>query len=49
MYLRNPDKIPGTFDDSAEGYATNELHGFATSRDRWRVHFGRVPLKRLNE
>ena len=47
MYLRNPDKIPGTFVVSAEGYATNELHGFATSRDRWRVRLGKVPLKKL--
>ena len=47
MVLRNPDKIPGTFDVGAEGYATNELHGFASSRTRWRVRLGHVPLKKL--
>jgi hypothetical protein len=47
MYLRNPAQIAGTFIVSADGYATNELHGFATPSDRWRVHFGRVPLKKL--
>src|SRR5439155_8730047 len=47
MYLRNPDKMAGSFAVSADRYATNELHGFASSRTRWRVRLGEVPLKKL--
>ena len=49
MHSANPEKISGSFVVIANGYVTNELHGFATAHDRWRVHFGRVRLKKLNE
>ena len=46
MYLHNPESISGSFTVSADGYATNELHGVATSRSLWRVDLGRVVLSR---
>jgi len=49
MHSANPEKLSGSFLVIANGYVTNDLHGFATAHDRWRVHFGRVPLKKLNE
>ena len=49
MHSPNPAKTSGSFVVIANGYVTNDLHGFATAHDRWRVHFGRVPLKKLNE
>ncbi len=42
----NPEKIEGSFIVTATGYASNELHGVATSRDYWRVDLGRIPLKK---
>lgn len=47
MYLPNPRSMPGSFSVSADGYATNEFHGVATSRTFWRVDLGRVLLRRL--
>jgi len=48
MYLRNPKGAiyPSSFLISAEGYATNELHGIATSHTLWRVDLGKVLLKK---
>jgi len=45
MYLHNPKSISGSFIVSADGYATNELHGVAMSH-LWRVDLGRVLLSR---
>ena|SRR6266540_1932943 len=46
MYVRNPESLPGSFLVHADGYATNELHGIATSRTRWHVDLGKVLLRR---
>jgi len=46
MYFPNPHEIRGSFLVSADGYATNELHGTATSRTHWRVDFGQVLLRK---
>jgi hypothetical protein len=46
MYLRNPESLAGSFIISADGYATNELHGTATSRTFWRVQLGKILLQR---
>jgi len=46
MYLRNPESLTGSFLVSADGYATNELHGMATSRTFWRVQLGKIALQR---
>jgi hypothetical protein len=46
MYLHNPESISGSFTDSADRYATNQLQGIATSRSLWRVELGRVLLTR---
>jgi hypothetical protein len=46
MYHPNPYSINGAFLISAEGYATNELHGVATSRTSWRVEVGKVLLSK---
>lgn len=46
MYFPNPHEIHASFLISADGYATNELHGTATSRRGWRVDFGQVLLRR---
>lgn len=46
MYLRNPKTVSGLFLISADGYATNEVRGTATSRDLWRVDLGKVGLKK---
>lgn len=46
MYLHNPASISSSFVISADGYATNELRGVATSRSLWRVDLGRVVLSR---
>jgi len=46
MYLHNPKSITGSFVVSAHGYASNEVHGVATSRSLWRVDLGRVQLSR---
>ena len=46
MYLRNPKGLSGTFTVLADGYATNELRGTATSRTFWRVELGEIELQR---
>jgi len=46
MYLRNPESLSGSFLVSADGYATNELHGTATSRTFWRAQLGKILLQR---
>jgi hypothetical protein len=46
MYLHNPASISGSFVISADGYATNELHGVATWHSLWRVDLGRVVLSK---
>jgi hypothetical protein len=46
MYLRNPESLPGSFSVSADGYATNELHGMGTSRTFWRAELGKILLQR---
>jgi hypothetical protein len=42
----NPYSITGSFFVSADGYATNELHGVATERTSWRAEFGQILLSR---
>jgi hypothetical protein len=46
MYLHNPESLAGSFIISADGYATNELHGTATSRTFWRAQLGKILLQR---
>ena len=46
MHLKNPRSISGSFIVTADGYATNQLHGVATSRSLWRVELERVLLSR---
>ena len=46
MYHPNPKSISESFVISADGYATNQLQGVATSRSRWRVDLGRISLKK---
>jgi hypothetical protein len=46
MYLRNSESLSGSFIVSANGYATNELHCTATSRDFWRAQLGKILLER---
>jgi len=46
MYVRNPESLSGLFVVSADGYATNELHGTATSHTFWRAHLGKILLER---
>ena len=46
MYPHNPESILGSFVISADGYATNEVRGAATSHNLWRVGLGRVLLKK---
>lgn len=45
MYLHNPKTVSGSFVISADGYATNELHG-STSHRLWCVDLGKVLLKK---
>ena len=47
MYVPNPESRSGSFMVSADGYATNELHGTATPRTLWRVQLGKILLQRL--
>ena len=44
--LPNPESLSGSFIVSADGYATNELHGIATSRTFWRAELGKILLLR---
>jgi hypothetical protein len=46
MYRVNPYSMTSSFLVSADGYATNELHGVATSRISWRAEFGAILLGR---
>lgn len=46
MHLKNPKRISRSFIVTADGYATNQLHGVATSRTLWRVELERVLLSR---
>jgi hypothetical protein len=46
MSLRNPESLTGSFNVAADGYATNQLQGTATSRTFWRVELGRILLRK---
>ena len=46
LYRVNPYSITGSFFVSADGYATNELHGVATSRTSWRAELGQILLRK---
>ena len=46
MYLRNAESLSGSFTVSADGYATNELHGTAAERTFWRAELGKILLER---
>jgi hypothetical protein len=46
MVVRNPKSISRSFLVSADGYATNVLHGTASSSSLWRVELGRIALQR---
>jgi hypothetical protein len=44
MYRRNPERIHGLFLIRADGFAAQEVAGYATSRSRWRVDLGTIFL-----
>jgi len=46
MYLHNAESLSSSFIVSADGYATNQLHGTATSRTFWRAQLGKILLQR---
>jgi len=46
MYLHNAESLSASFMASADGYATNDFHGTATSRTFWRVQLGKILLQR---
>jgi len=46
MYLRNPKTMSGAFVITADGYATKEVQGVASSRHFWRADLGDVELSR---
>ena len=46
MFLRNAESLSGSFIVSADGYATNELHGTGTSRTFWRAQLGKISLQK---
>jgi hypothetical protein len=46
MQLHNPETMSESVVISEGGHATINLQGFATSRTRWRVDFGRVLLEK---
>ena len=49
MRVRNPESLPGSFFVSADGYATNELHGMATSHTFWRAQLGKICYRDRDE